>query len=70
VAPAKTPAAISARMHEEVAKVLKMPAVRERLEQQGMSIRASSPEEFSKFVAGEITRWSKVVKDNKIQAGE
>jgi tripartite-type tricarboxylate transporter receptor subunit TctC len=70
VAPAKTPAAISARMNEEVAKALKIPAVRERLEQQGMNIRASSPEEFSKFVGGEITRWNKVVKDNKIQAGE
>jgi len=70
VAPAKTPATITARMNDEVAKVLKMPAVRERLEQQGMNIRASSPEEFSKFVAGEITRWNKVVKDNKIQAGE
>jgi tripartite-type tricarboxylate transporter receptor subunit TctC len=70
IGPAKMPAAITARMHDEVAKVLKIPAVRERLEQQGMNIRASSPEEFSKFVATEITRWSKVVKDNKIQAGE
>ncbi|HEX4327043.1 MAG TPA: tripartite tricarboxylate transporter substrate binding protein [Burkholderiales bacterium] len=69
VAPAKTPAAISARMHDEVAKALKIPAVRERLEQQGMNIRASSPEEFAKFVGGEITRWNKVVKDNKIEAG-
>ena len=70
IGPAKIPAAITARLHDEVAKVLKMPAVRERLEQQGMNIRASSPDEFSKFVAAEITRWSKVVKDNKIQAGE
>ena len=70
LAPAKTPAAITARMHEEFVKVLKMPAVRERLEQQGMSIRASSPEEFSKFVAAEIARWGKVVRENKIQAGE
>ena len=37
---------------------------------QGMNIRASSPDEFSKFVANEISRWSKVVRDNKIQAGE
>ena len=64
------PLGITARMHEEFVKVLKMPAVRERLEQQGMSIRASSPEEFSKFVAAEIARWGKVVRENKIQAGE
>ncbi|HEY4374565.1 MAG TPA: tripartite tricarboxylate transporter substrate binding protein [Burkholderiales bacterium] len=70
VAPAKTPVAITMRMHDTYAKVLQMPVVRERLEQQGMSVRASSAEEFRTFVAGEITRWNKVVKDNKIQAGE
>lgn len=70
VAPAKVPAAIATRMHDETAKVLNIPAVRTQLEQQGMNIRASSPEEFTKFVSGEITRWNKVVKDNKIQAGE
>ena len=70
LAPAKTPAAIVGRMNEEVAKALKLPAVRDLLVSQGMNIRASSPEEFSKFTADEIARWAKVVKENKIQAGE
>jgi len=70
LAPAKTPPAIVARMHDAVAAALKVPDVQDYLTKQGMTIRASSPEEFSKFVSGEITRWSKVVKDNKIQAGE
>lgn len=70
LAPAKTPAAIVNRMNEEVAKALRLPAVRDHLAGQGMNIRASSPEEFAKFTADEIARWSKVVKENKIQAGE
>jgi len=70
LAPAKTPPAIVARMHDAVAAALKVPDVQDYLTKQGMTIRASSPEEFSKFVSGEINRWSKVVKDNKIQAGE
>lgn len=70
LAPAKTPPAITTRMHDAVAAALKLPAVQEYLTSQGMNIRASSPEEFNKFVAGEINRWSKVVRDNKIQAGE
>ncbi len=70
VAPARTPAAIVARMHDAVAAALKVPAVQDYLTSQGMTIRASSQEEFGKFVAAEITRWGKVVRDNKIQAGE
>jgi tripartite-type tricarboxylate transporter receptor subunit TctC len=70
LAPAKTPVAITARMHDAVAAALKVPAVQDYLISQGMTIRASSSEDFSKFVAGEIARWSKVVRDNKIQAGE
>lgn len=69
LAPAKTPPAIIARMHDAVAAALKVPDVQDYLTLQGMNIRASSPEEFSKFVAGELTRWGKVVRDNKIQAG-
>jgi tripartite-type tricarboxylate transporter receptor subunit TctC len=70
LAPAKTPAAIVNRMNEEVAKALKLPAVRDLLVGQGMNIRASSPDEFTKFTADEIARWAKVVRENKIQAGE
>ncbi len=69
-APAKTPPAIIARMNAELAKVLKQPAVQERLTAQGMDIVASSPEELGKFLDVEIARWAKVIADNKIKAGE
>ena len=70
LAPPKTPPAIVARMHEEVAKALRLPAVRDHLVGQGMTIRASSPEEFARFTGSEIERWSKVVRENNIKAGE
>lgn len=70
LAPAKTPPAIVGRMNEEVAKALRLPAVRDQLVAQGMNIRASSPDEFARFTADEIARWAKVVRENKIQAGE
>lgn len=69
LAPTGTPAPILARMHAEVAKALKLPALQERLVAQGLIIRASSPEEFGKFLAVEIERWGKVVRDNKISSG-
>ncbi len=69
-APAKTPANIVTAMNAALAKVLADPAVRDRLTAQGMEIVASKPDELAKFVDGEIERWGKVIRDNKIKAGE
>jgi tripartite-type tricarboxylate transporter receptor subunit TctC len=35
-----------------------------------MTIEASSPEKLQGFIQTEIGRWAKVVRDNKINAGE
>ena len=68
--PAGIPADIVARMNAEMAKVLKLPAVQERLTQMGVQVTASSPDEFGKFVRGEVDRWSRVVRENNIKAGQ
>jgi tripartite-type tricarboxylate transporter receptor subunit TctC len=70
LAPAGTPQPIMARMHEELSKALKVPAVAQHLTAQGMTLEASSPDRLQSFVAAEIVRWAKVVRDNKINAGE
>lgn len=51
-------------------KALKTPEVAEKLSAQGMEIVGSKPEVLQSFVQSEITRWAKVVKENKIKAGE
>ena len=68
--PAGIPQPIMARMHAGMAKVMKLPAVTERFNQMGIVMAASSPDELGRFIAGEVSRWNKVVRDNKIQAGE
>lgn len=70
IAPAGTPAPVVRRMHEELAKALKVPAVAEKLTAQGMDILGGTPEEFDAFLRSEIARWAKVVKDNRIKAGD
>ncbi len=70
IAPASTPPGLVRRMNEELAKVLKTPAVAEKLGAQGMDILGSSPAQMDSFLKGEIDRWSKVVRDNKIKAGD
>ena len=68
--PAGIPQPVMTRMHAEMAKVMKLPAVVDRFNQMGIEIAASSPDELGKFIANEVSRWNKVVRDNKIQAGE
>jgi tripartite-type tricarboxylate transporter receptor subunit TctC len=70
IAPAGTPPAIVNRMHEELAKALKDPAVAQKLTDQGMEIVGGAPAELDKFLRAEIARWAAVVRDNKIKAGD
>ena len=70
IAPAGTPPAIVKRIHEELAKALKDPAVAQKLTDQGMDIVGGGPEELDRFVRGEIARWAAVVKENRIKAGD
>ena len=70
IAPAGTPPAIVKRMHEELARALKAPAVAEKLSAQGMDIVGGGPEELDRFLRAEIGRWAKVVKENGVKAGD
>jgi tripartite-type tricarboxylate transporter receptor subunit TctC len=70
LAPAKTPSDVIARMNAAMAKALRDPAVERSLNDQGVEYQLSSPSAFGEFIAGEIARWAKVIKDNKIVAGE
>ena len=67
-APRATPKAVVARLHAEVVKVLQDPVVRQRFESEGADIVGSTPEQFSSFVANEITKWTRVVKEAGIKA--
>ena len=70
LAPAKTPSDIVMRMNAAMAKALREPAVERSLNDQGLEYQLSSPKEFREFIEGEIVRWAKVIKDNKIVAGD
>ena len=62
VVPAKTPRAIIAKLNQEIVRALAVPEVRERLLSQGMEPTSNTPEEFSKYIQSEITKWAGVVK--------
>jgi len=68
MAPAGTPPAIIAKIHEDAVKVLSMPDVQKRLKDIGMEVIASSPAEFTATIAAETPVWAKVIKDADIKA--
>ena len=68
VAPAGTPKPIIDRFHAELTKALNLPDVRKVLSEGiGMELLVSTPEQMDKFVAAEVARWSKVIKENGIR---
>ena len=60
--PARMSPELAVRMSEAARAAIATPEVRRRLESEGAIPVGNSPEEFSSFVQGEITRWAKVVK--------
>ena len=68
--PANMPAALAKRIHEELARALKVPEVNEKLTAQGMQVAGAPPEELDRFVRQGIARWAKVIKDNNIKSGD
>jgi tripartite-type tricarboxylate transporter receptor subunit TctC len=66
-APAKTPPAIVARMQKEVARVIQMPDVKQKLLEQGGDTVGSAPEALEKVVKGELRKWATLIRDAKIK---
>jgi len=66
-APAKTPAAIVARMQKEVARTIQLPDVKQKLLEQGGDTVGSTPEELDKVVKGELRKWGELIRDAHIK---
>jgi tripartite-type tricarboxylate transporter receptor subunit TctC len=64
---AGVPRPILMRLHAEMQKALQAPEVRSRLEGFGGEVRGSTPEEMRLRIATEVQRWSKVIREAKIE---
>ena len=65
---AGTPEPLLARMGEAASRALAEPEVMSRIEERGADVVASSAEECAAFLASEIERWGRVIRDNAIGA--
>ena len=68
MAPAGTPREILVRMQEEVAKVVRAPALHNRFLERGVELTASaSPEDFNAYVRAEMEKKGKLVREAGIK---
>jgi len=59
-APARTPRPIVDQLHKELARVVSLPDIKERMELQGAIIKMSTPEEFAALLRADIATFKKV----------
>ena len=65
--PAGTPKNIVARLNRALVAALNLPDLKERLASQGGDAVSSTPEQFAAFIAGELRRWTSVIRASNIR---
>jgi tripartite-type tricarboxylate transporter receptor subunit TctC len=60
-APAKTPRAVVNQLSQEVARILNIPEVKDKITIRGAAVKASKPEDFDQFVRSEVAKITKVM---------
>jgi tripartite-type tricarboxylate transporter receptor subunit TctC len=66
-APAGTPPAVVERLNTEVQKIINEPDMAARMAGLGLAHQPNTPAQFAAFGAQEITKWTRIVKEGKLQ---
>jgi tripartite-type tricarboxylate transporter receptor subunit TctC len=67
LAPAGTPREIVDRLQREIAKIVALPDIKEKLAAMGFDPVANTPEQFAAYINAEIIRWGKVVREANLK---
>lgn len=68
LAPAGTPEPVIRRLNEEIARIVKLPSVQQRLQKLSMTPESSSPAELAKLIDDDGQLWARVARENRIKA--
>ena len=66
-APTGTPAAVVAKVHDDIQRLLVLADVRQRFAAGGLDPQGDTPEQFAKYFRDEIAKWANVVKSTGMQ---
>jgi tripartite-type tricarboxylate transporter receptor subunit TctC len=67
LAPARTPPEIVERLSRDLARIVREPAVRAKLVEQGAEPVGGTPDELAAFIRAEQAKWGAVVRDANIK---
>ena len=67
VVPAATPKEIVKRLRSEIARIVALPDVIEKLTALGLEPVADSPEEFGAYIKSEIARWGDIIRRSNLR---
>ncbi len=65
--PGNMPADLSSRIQRDTARVLNVPATREKLTGMGVDLVLDTPEQFREYLRSEVARYAKVIRDAGIK---
>jgi tripartite-type tricarboxylate transporter receptor subunit TctC len=65
--PAKTPAPVVQRLYQEVARIINLPEVKERLVATGHAVVGSTPQQFQAKVKRDVERYRKIILESGMQ---
>ena len=65
---ARTPQAIVTKLNTELSAIMKEPEMRDRLLANGAEPLSGPPDDLRRYLAGEIEKWGKVIRDAEIKA--
>ena len=66
LAPAATPKQVIERLHQEIKRIVQEPAFAARLQEQGLSGIANTPEQFASALQAENRQWTKLVRERQL----
>jgi tripartite-type tricarboxylate transporter receptor subunit TctC len=65
-----TPREVIAKLHAEITLILNQPETRERLAADGMTVVASTPAQFTEFLARENSKYARIIQAAGISAAQ
>jgi tripartite-type tricarboxylate transporter receptor subunit TctC len=68
LAPAGTPPAVIARLHQEIVRIVRSPEFGQVLTGEGATPVGNTPTEFDAIIRADIAKWAKIIKANAIRA--
>jgi tripartite-type tricarboxylate transporter receptor subunit TctC len=67
VAPAGTPKDIVRKLQQDIAKVMALPEIRDKMVAMGTDPVGSSPEEFGLYIKSETIKWGRIIRESNIR---